>query len=394
MCGIVGLIPFWKTSGFDGKQQDMVYQMLFADLLRGKDATGVVSVMKTGDFGIMKDTLDGYYFNSQFIDSPHDKQLYQEGVALIGHNRAKTIGENKEENAHPFVVDNTFAMVHNGTLRNHKELADTAVDSEALAITFKKAMDEDDWKTALEKAIGRVEGAFACVWYDQKRDQVCMIRNKERPLGIVQTTRTTLFGSEIPMLQWIAMRNGDKVEKAFSLKEHTLYTFDMQKSGGDFSETFLSPITKSGGKKAASTGYTNGTTTVVLGTSKATPKLPDEPQPVSKNEFKRLRARLHGKFVPFYIEDAVEDTAANGGTPSKVLVTGYCLDGSFDLCEYRHYITCTIDLDKDGITVEDVDEATMFMGQVICCEYDKEHKALHIALRNPTLKEFHDATVH
>lgn len=391
MCGIVGLIPFWKTSGFDGKQQDMVYQMLFADLLRGKDATGVVSVMKTGDFGIMKDAVDGYQFNGQFIDSEHDKQLYQEGVALIGHNRAKTIGENKEENAHPFVIDKTFAMVHNGTLRNHKQLADTVVDSEALAITFKKAMDEEDWKTALEKTLGQVEGAFACVWYDQKRDQVCMIRNKERPLGIVQTTRTTLFGSEIPLLQWVAMRNGDKVEKVLSLKEHTLYTFDMQKSGGDYSETFLSPITKTGGKTTSSTGYTNGTT-ITPGAKKA-PVATDEPKEVSKNEFKRLRARLQGKMVPFYIEDAVEDTAANGGTPSKVLVTGYCLDGSHDLCEIRHYITCTIDLVKDGITVEDVDDATMFIGQVSCCDYNKEHKALQIILRNPTLKEFHDAKV-
>src|ERR1700752_137462 len=140
MCGIVGFISKWKATGFSAKQQKMFYQLLHADMLRGWEATGVITVAKNGDFGIMKEASDASVFNGSFIDSDLDKDMYKEGVAVIGHNRAKTIGENKDENAHPFVVDDTFAMVHNGTLRNHKDMHDTEVDSEALAKTFKAAM--------------------------------------------------------------------------------------------------------------------------------------------------------------------------------------------------------------------------------------------------------------
>lgn len=384
MCGIVGVLNNWKSTGFDGAQQKMVYQLLFADLLRGADATGVIGVEKDAHFTIMKEACDAYNFNDQFIDSKLDKALYKDGVALIGHNRAKTIGENKDENAHPFVVDKTFAMVHNGTLRNHKALADTAVDSEALAIVFKKAMDEEDWKTALEAALGKVEGAFAVVWFDQKRNQVCMMRNKERPLGIVQTNRSVVFGSEIPLLQWIALRNGEKVEKVLSLKEHTLYTFDMTKTGGDYSETFLSPNIP---KVVTTSGFKNGTTdvTATSGVKQALGEDSVGPRPLSKNAFKKLRAFLQGKIVPFYIEDAVDMDPNNKGRVEKALVTGYNLKGSYDLDEVRHQVNMVIDFAKCGIKEDELDDACEWQGKVSHCEYDPGNKAIIIHLKDPEI---------
>src|SRR5215469_16745148 len=178
--------------------------------------------------------------------------MSKEGVAIIGHNRAKTIGDNLAENAHPFVEDKTFAMVHNGTLHNHKQIGDTDVDSHALAIVLKKAMDEEDWKKGLEEALSKVKGAYACVWYDQKRDQVCMVRNAERPLFLVKAGSNTLFGSEVGLLTWIATRNNEKVDDIINTKVHTFYTFDMKKTGGDFSETNLT-------LKSPKTGFDNGT---------------------------------------------------------------------------------------------------------------------------------------
>lgn len=392
MCGIVGVINNWKSSGFDASQQKMVYQLLFADLLRGADATGVIGVEKDGAFTIMKEACDAYNFNDQFIDSKLDKALYKDGVALIGHNRAKTIGENKDENAHPFVVDKTFAMVHNGTLRNHKKLADTAVDSEALAIVFKGAMDQEDWKTALEDVIGKVEGAFACVWFDQKRQQVCMIRNKERPLGIVQTNRSVVFGSEIPLLQWIALRNGDKVEKVLSLKEHTLYTFDMTKTGGDFSETFLSPTIP---KVVTTSGFKNGTSASGMPSNIKKAVLGEDsvgPSPLSKNAFKKLRAFLQGKIVPFYIEDAIDMDPNNKGVIEKALLTGYNLKGSYDLDEVRHQINVVVDFATCGIKEEDLDDACEWQGKVTHCEYDADNKAIIIHLKEPSIH--YDKAVH
>lgn len=395
MCGIVGFISKWRSGGFQMTHQKMMYQMLYADALRGNDATGVIGVMKDGDFGIMKEASEGAWFNSSFVDSELDKMLYSKGTACIGHNRAKTIGENKDENAHPFVVDNTFAMVHNGTLRNHKDMHDTEVDSHALAMTFKQAMDQEDWKKALEEALGTVQGAFAVVWYDQKRDQICMLRNHERPLGIVKLNGGWLFGSEVPMLTWIALRNSEKVEEAKSCAVNCLYTFDMKKTGGDYSETFLSPITPKGkSRKGYNNGVqTSGNTAIILGgtasdTTTATPTdkedaalsavikrlfpvSADARAPVSKNAFKRLRAKVIGKRINWWVEDYVDVEVDTRGACTKALLMGCSLDGAFDLCEVQHHIRTTLDLAYHGLTEAELFGAVQLESKVADMTFDK-----------------------
>lgn len=406
MCGIVGLIPNWKTGGFTMTQQKMFYQMLFADQLRGQDATGVITCHSNGDFGIMKEASDAYSFNWSFVDSDLDKDLYKNGVAVIGHNRAKTIGENKDENAHPFVVDKTFAMVHNGTLLNHNALAKTDVDSEALAITFKKAMDEEDWKKAMEDALGKVHGAFACVWFDQKKQELCLIRNKERPLGICVTSGATLFGSEIPMLTWIASRNNEKVEKVEMLKEHTLYRFDLKKAGGAAEETFLSPTKP----KTFYKGFSNGVIhsgvhgVVTTGEKETTsPTLPSKEETavdavvksllkpagkadLSRNGFKRLRSRLLFKRISFWLDDYVEMEIGSANSDS-VMLMGSSLDGAYDLCEVNHHIRSTVSLKFMGLKEKELMGNIMFDGEIYDCEYDKELKAAIIRVRNLSVKE-------
>lgn len=385
MCGIVGFISKWKSSGFQMTHQKMIYQMLYADALRGQDATGVIGVMKDGDFGIMKEACDGYNFNYSYVDSDLDKMLYTKGTALIGHNRAKTIGENKDENAHPFVVDGTFAMVHNGTLRNHKDMHDTEVDSHALAMMFKEAMDQEDWKTAMEHALGKVNGAFAVVWYDQKRDEICMIRNHERPLGLVKLVGGYLFGSEVPMLTWIAARNNEKVEEAKTLTVNTLYRFDMKKTGGDYSETFLSPVTPT--KAPKKKGFDNGvvsTGPLVTTTSKEdaavdavikrlflSDKGASSRAAISKNAFKRLRARVIGKRINWWVEDYVDVEVSSRGECTRALVMGVSLDGAHDLCEVQHHIRTTLDLKHHGLKESELFGAVQLESRVADMEFDK-----------------------
>jgi hypothetical protein len=370
------------------KQQKMFYQLLHADVFRGWDATGVITVAKNGDFGIMKEASDAYVFNGQFIDSDLDKDMFKEGVAMIGHNRAKTIGENKDINAHPFVVDQTFAMVHNGTLRNHKDMHDTEVDSEALAKTFKNAMDQEDWKTAMEEALGKVQGAFAVVWYDQKRDQVCMMRNNERPLALIKLNTAYLFASEGPMAQWIAMRNDEKVVDAKMLVPNTLYTFDMKKSGGDVSETFLSPKLPKV-KASHGRGFRNGTGTdsVASPTASLTPSEEaninalfqekhgkEDKSYLSKNAFKRLRAKVIGKRISFWVDDYVDTVNDNQGRCLEALVLGSNIDGAYDICEYSHVVRAAINMKEQGLQEADFYGYVEMEGRVADMTYDVERK--------------------
>ncbi len=404
MCGIVGVIPRQKN-GFTAVQQRMFYQMLFANELRGIDATGVITVHTTGDFGIMKEANAAYYFNDQFIDSDLDKDLYKNGCAVIGHNRAKTVGDNKDLNAHPFVVDKTFAMVHNGTLRNHLELekldgiGQTEVDSEALTRVFAQAMDQEDWKTSMQDALGRVKGAFACVWYDQKRHQVCMIRNSERPLGLAMTKQSVLFASELGLAGWIASRNGEGVEEFKSLAVHTLYTFDMKEGQGAFQETFLSPRYFPTSTK----GYNNGTTHTTTGShaqqtdgsqtpstgKTGTPPSIEGQGELSKSGFKRLRAAIFRKEIEFLQEDYVESSAG------QFLVMGRSVNGAHDLCEVRHNISGVLDGKKLGITEYDFYGKEMICkGIVADVEYDKDHKSAIITVEALSIKDEHAQVFH
>ncbi len=379
MCGIVGFIQKWKSTGFSMKHQKLFNQMLYADALRGWDATGVIGVTKNGDFGIMKEASDAYVFSAQFDDSDLDKQVYREGVAIIGHNRAKTVGENKDENAHPFVVDNTFALVHNGTLRNHKSMHDTEVDSEALAKTFKEAMDQDDWKVALEEALGKINGAFAVVWYDQKRDEVCMIRNSERPLALVTISDGWVFASEGAMAQWVLIRNDIKIQECIMIKPHTLYKWDMKKTGGDFSETFLSPKFPTKTSSVVRGGYSNGTKTSPTTTVSSTVA---GALPLSKNAFKRLRAKLLGKPLKFWLEDYVDTLNDNQGRCLTALVMGSSLDGAYDLVEVAHSVRSIVDLQALGIKESDFYGYVEMEGKVTHADYDAATKSITIHVNN------------
>lgn len=373
--------------------------MLFADTLRGWDATGVISVFKDESFSIAKEACNAVEFNKQFVDSKLDKELYSSGVAAIGHNRAKTIGINKDENAHPFVEGDTFAMVHNGTLHNHKNMSDTEVDSHALTIAFKQAMEKDDWKSAMEETLGKISGAFACVWYDQTKHQVCMIRNSQRPLAIVETSTCTLIGSEMAMLHWIALRNTEKILASKSLDTSTLYQFDLTKSGGDFSETFLST------KSPKTHGFTNGTTTTanINKTIKWETKdtinkevwetsyagfSGDGREVLSRNAYKRLRTAIFRKTLRFDVEDIIATSNAD-----EFMVFGESINGAHDLCDVRHSIRVLVSLKALGLKYVNEMWADKFELEGIVQDTEFEKSEGGIVINIEGVKNVSEATV-
>lgn len=393
MCGIVALIPK-ALNGLSYNEQKVFDQLLFANLLRGADSTGVIGVMADGDFGIMKEASDSYFFVDQFTNSDLSKKLYGSGRAVIGHNRAKTVGENSDLNAHPFVIDDTFAMVHNGTLRNHKSLHDTEVDSEALARVFKEAMDEEDWKPALEKAMGRVSGAYAVIWYDQKREQVCMLRNSERPLGFLETPTSILIASELALANWIGTRNNMKCDNFKSCAVHTLYTFDTKEGKGAVQETNLSPttpkkigflngVTKTGGQLGQDNLSSTNTSPFTRGSNTK-----DIPEELSKNAFKRLRARIMQKTINFDCDDYIPMHAG------QFRLLGSSTDGAHDICEVKHIIAATFNGYDHGVEEADfwTSDVKEFSGRICEVEYDPKNKRAEIILT--AVKPSKHETVH
>lgn len=330
MCGIVGCVLKHK-SGFDQKTEDSFFEMLYADALRGFDSTGIVAVSRTTDFFIAKEAFEASMVANAWQHGEIGKMMWGEGQAYIGHNRKATVGKVKDETAHPFVVDDTFAMVHNGTLYNHAKLANTDVDSQALAIVLKKAFEQDNYMEALRSTLGDVWGAYAVACYDQKKHQVHLLRNKERPLSIVETDDAWYFGSEALMVGWILSRNGYDYSKlkAKSVDVDKLYTFDLDKKTLVEQEIAVKKNTQVGATTPNHPGKSGGTPTALVGN-------------LSKKEYKKFRNKWLGQRLSFWVDDFVEKnyprTVREDGE-TQIMFWGQCED-----LDHAHSITAEVDI--------------------------------------------------
>ena len=220
MCGIVGMCSA-HTNGFSSKEADVFTTMLFLDQLRGMDSTGVFGVDKHSNVGIAKAAVNGTDFISTSEYKDWRQKLIYSGLFAVGHNRAATRGEVNDKNAHPFWVDDKIVLVQNGTYKgSHKHLKNTEVDTEAVAHVL---AEEND----IEKALQKVNAAYALVWFDVSKQSLYLIRNDERPLYIAYTKDKNgfIFASEYETILYACSRHNLELnKKPYLLKDHHLIT--------------------------------------------------------------------------------------------------------------------------------------------------------------------------
>lgn len=201
MCGIVAVINKY-SNGFTTKQVDTFTTLLWLDTLRGEDSTGVFMVNTIGNVDIVKSTDIAQDFISTDEYSKLTKDAVREGFALVGHNRKATRGTVKDENAHPFWVDDKLVLVHNGSfIGDHKHIKDTEVDSHAMAHHLAEGHED------IESAFGKLNAAIATIWWDFRSKTLNMFRNEQRPLHFMETDDGWYFASEWQMLDFVAARN-------------------------------------------------------------------------------------------------------------------------------------------------------------------------------------------
>lgn len=254
MCGLVGV--FSKSmGGFNQEQQALFHTLLFIDALRGEDSTGAFLVHLNGDMTLAKEASTSAVFQKSAEYRDLQNLAFRQGAAMIGHNRKATKGTIKDENAHPFVVDDKIVLVHNGGIwGEHKQHADVEVDSHAIAHLLKDHPDKP------EEALAKFHGAYALIWYDVEKEQINLIRNKERPLWWMETENAWIWSSEREQLVFAGMREGVKVkENPVMLAEDTLVTYSLKhrklylstrKVEIDRSKLYEQGSTKSGGHSA------------------------------------------------------------------------------------------------------------------------------------------------
>ena len=367
MCGLVGMV-FNTTNGCISSDAQAFEELLYVNALRGEDSTGVAAFFNNGEMHIIKDACEAHFFRNMKEFEELKRELVSKGKAVLGHNRKKTIGKIDPSTAHPFLIDNRYAFTHNGTLHNHKKLFDTEVDSEALGMHLTEC--EGDPRK-LEKALEEVDGAYACAWIDQEKEQVYLLRNIERPLYIAKTNLGYVYASESWMIYLTLNRNRVKVDEIEVVEPNTLYTLSMSdKHGIDLTKEKLT-LTK---KSTPLTTNLHGTK--VRGTMGTTALIPVG-KDVSKNAFKRFRNKFLGQTISFYVDDYVEKRY-----PLKD--GDWTIFGESGSLEFNHLVCGEVLGKTEDAVLEEYNHQLVY-GKITNLEYDSKTKLVKIFVENVTL---------
>ncbi len=201
MCGIIGV------TGVDDALP-LLLEGLGRLEYRGYDSAGVVLVADDG------------LWRSRAAEGTHSvsdlhwlgKQAPPLCGSGVGHTRWATHGQPTMENAHPHVdCSGRLAIVHNGIIENHAELAAELVaaghvmvsqtDSEVLAHLIESIMASGvTLAIALRGALTRVRGSFAVAAVHADEPDLVVAARRVSPLIVGVGDGTSFLASDIPAL--------------------------------------------------------------------------------------------------------------------------------------------------------------------------------------------------
>mgnify|MGYP006270489739 CR=1 FL=1 len=194
MCGIFGV------TGVENPVQETLEGLARLEY-RGYDSAGIATNLNgqiateraVGKLQALRDALGA-------------SQAAHGAGAAIGHTRWATHGAPTQNNAHPHQVGR-WVVVHNGIIENHqalkKEMQDAGVkfasetDTEvvpALLEHFSKA--GDDARVAVQKTLGRLEGAFALGMYTTDAPETLFAARKGSPLLVAHGAERNYLASD------------------------------------------------------------------------------------------------------------------------------------------------------------------------------------------------------
>ncbi len=214
MCGIIGIT---RAPVGDGSGRSDVLEVLLEGLgrleYRGYDSAGIALVGPDASDGLWRaraanGTRSLKDLTKRAEDAP---ELSSAG---IGHTRWATHGGPTEENAHPHVDCSAgLALVHNGIIENHVELADELVaaghrlrsetDTEVLAHLIEVAVSdhpEIGLVGAVRAALGRVRGAFSLAVVCSDEPDLIVAARRVSPLLMGVTGDSAFLASDIPAI--------------------------------------------------------------------------------------------------------------------------------------------------------------------------------------------------
>ncbi|MBW4535482.1 MAG: glutamine--fructose-6-phosphate transaminase (isomerizing) [Pleurocapsa minor HA4230-MV1] len=180
MCGIVGYIGTQAAT-------DILISGLERLEYRGYDSAGIATV-EEGQVNCVK--AKGKLFN---LREKLEHTINQAQIG-IGHTRWATHGKPEEHNAHPHLnTDRTLAVVQNGIIENYLELKEELIsqkiefrsetDTEVIPHLITQFLaDSNSLMVAIQKAIARLEGAFAIAVVSADHPYELIVARQQAPL--------------------------------------------------------------------------------------------------------------------------------------------------------------------------------------------------------------------
>ena len=188
MCGIVGYTGSRRAA-------PIILELLKKLEYRGYDSAGI-AVSERNNTAIYK--RKGKVENIA-------PAATMKGNTGIGHTRWATHGKPSERNAHPHAYGK-FSIVHNGIIENHAVLKkeclkrgekfSSETDSEVIAHLI-AYYDEGDCLQAVQKAVGRLEGAYAVAVLSSDFPDPIVCARSGSPLVVGKSKDGSLLSSDL-----------------------------------------------------------------------------------------------------------------------------------------------------------------------------------------------------
>ena len=209
MCGIVGVLGHHEAA-------PILVEALKRLEYRGYDSAGIATV-NAGDLDRRRAVGKLANLQDLLVHNP------LAGKAGIGHTRWATHGQPNVNNAHPHKTQRV-AVVHNGIIENFRELREelaakgigyeTDTDTETVALITQSYLDDGlTPREAAEKAINRLEGAYALCFLFDGEDDLMVAARKGSPLALGHGDGENFVGSDAialaPMTDKITYLNED-----------------------------------------------------------------------------------------------------------------------------------------------------------------------------------------